>query len=173
MESNNSNWVDFTLTRGPIRGEERNKVGLILKIKARRDVEDFMRGLADGHRTLVEAVGDSWYNCNNSGTPLEVYDAAVEARNKLYTMNGVGQPLLVIQDPGRLRAANNEEQVNLSFLKLVGISNSEGVSIGFVGAYSADYVSKVRNALPNVVTQFLRDYLVPITINLQIISRNE
>jgi hypothetical protein len=62
---------------------------------------------------------------------------------------------------------------NLAFLRIVGISAEGGVTVGLVGAYSSEYVKRARNILPGAIKQFLQDYLVPITVNLQVISRSE
>lgn len=172
MDSNN-NWVDFVVTRGPIRGEIRSKVGLVIKIKARRDVEDFMSNLAEGRRMLVEAVSDSWINCKSGAGPLEYYDAAIQA-SRNYTFAAIGQGLIINNDGAaparRVLAVAAEEQINLSFLLLAGISNPDGVTIGLSGAYSSDYVNKIKSSLPAAIKQFLQDYLVPMTVNLHIIA---
>jgi hypothetical protein len=176
METTTS-WVDFTLTRGPIRGSDRNRIGLVLRIKARPEVEQYMSALAKGNYSPVDAHGDGWYNCNPKGNPLEVYDTevAIDAANKSYTLSAVSQALITTPEDrqGRLNiaAGHRDAQINLSFLKLVGISSEEGVTVGLAGAYSADYVNKVRNLLGPTVRQFLQDYLVPITINLSIVSK--
>jgi hypothetical protein len=173
MESNGA-WIDFTITRGPIRGKERNKIGLIIRLQTRPDVEEFISGLVNGRRYQVDAVGEGWTNCNPEAAPLEVYEfenGSVEQRN--YTLENVTGPLLIPQNDGRLRIGGTPpELVNLSFLRVVGVSNPSGVVIGLPGAYSSEYVKRVRNTFPSAVKQFLQDYLVPITINLQVLSRS-
>lgn len=169
-------WVDFTLTRGPIRGKNRNTIGLILRVQARRDVEDFMSGLAQGRRMQVEAVADSWYNTATSADPLEFYDADTHSNDvRPYTLDNIGGALLINPNEGRAARlavpAQPQELVNLSFLKLVGISNDSGVAVGLSGAYSGDYIRRVKAAFPAAIKQFLQDYLVPMTISLQVVSR--
>ena len=174
MELSNS-WIDLTIKRGPIRGDNKNRVGLILQVRARPDVEEYLRGLADGRRVLVEAMGDAWVNCTPNTGALEAYDLELNANSRLYTLSAVGAGLIIDENiNGQLRnriAQNNDERINLSFLRLVGIGNPDGISVGLLGAYSHDYVMKVKNILPQAVKQFLQDYLVPITVNLQIVSK--
>jgi hypothetical protein len=176
MELDN-NWVDVSVTRGPIRGKDRNRIGLIIRIRARRDVEEFMSGLAQGRRLQVEAVGDMWQNCTPEAGPLEFYetDGKFDAARS-YSLDHVAAAPLIQQEVRGLRAAvipnQNDETVNLAFLRLVGISNESGVTIGLVGPYSNDYIRRMKLLLPKALTQFLQDYIVPITVNLQIISKS-
>jgi hypothetical protein len=88
-----------------------------------------------------------------------------------YTLEGVNSGLLVRSAEARaLRVANSDfDTVNLSFLTIVGLT--KGVTLGIPGAYSTEYVLKFRSMLPQAVKKFLADYLVPVTINLQVISR--
>jgi hypothetical protein len=174
METSNA-WIDFTITRGPIRGKDRNRIGLILRLQARRDVEEFLSGLAQGRTVAADAVGEGWYNCGPEGAQLEVYDADSPLDPRGYSLDHVGGPLLITRNDNRVRAGlvAPDEMANLAFLRIVGISAEGGVTVGLVGAYSSEYVKRVRNILPGAIKQFLQDYLVPITVNLQVISRSE
>ncbi len=181
METNS--WVDFSVSRGPIRGDDRNKVGLLVRVKARRDVEDFMIGLGSGRRFTVDNFGELWHNHTANAGPLEVYDIGANfPESSGYTLDSVSGPLLIGGDPPQnvdelRRAAGLPRQsgqaVNLSFLRLAGISSPEGVTIGVAGAYSSDYVYRYRNLLPTMLKRFLQDYLGSVTFNLQVISRSE
>jgi hypothetical protein len=168
-------WVDFTITRGPIRGKDRNKVGLIIQVKARPDIEDFLRGLAHGGRAGVDAYGDMWQNANGD-KPLEYYhtDTRLES-GRGYTLDGIGQaPLITNERQARNALLNGgvaDDIVNLGFLRLVGVSSPEGVTVGIAGAYSGEYLRRIKLLLPGAVKNFLQDYVVPITINLQVISK--
>lgn len=173
------NWVDFVINRGPIRGKDRNKIGLSVKIRTRRDVEEFISSLQQGRRFPVDNIADGWYNCNTDIPSLEVYDVGKVEGHKLYTLDGVGQPPLITQQHvindralRGLPTAPAEEQVNLSFLRLVGSSGENGITIGFPGAYSFDYIKRLQTMWMRAVDQFLHDYVVPITINLHTISKS-
>jgi hypothetical protein len=176
MELENS-LVAFSVTRGPIRGKDRNRIGITVKVKAHRDVEDFMSAVGHGRKSAVEMMGDMWQNSVPDGKPLMFYDS--EQRfdaQSLYTLEHVGNaPLISVGGGERLRALgeppSNRELVNLAFLRLAGISEGDGVSVGIAGAYSFDYIKRLKTSLPRAVEQFLRDYVVPITINLQILSK--
>lgn len=166
-------WIDCTLSRGPIRGKDRNTVGLILRVQARSEVEDFIRNLANSHTMPVDQYpGDIWTSVGNSER-LQAYDVsgAIRSSGSGYTLEGVNGGLLVRSPEARALRNNGAEydQVNLAFLTIVGLTN--GITIGIPGAYSTDYVLKFRSMLPQAVKKFLADYLVPVTINLQVISR--
>jgi hypothetical protein len=170
----NKAWIDLTITRGPIRGRDRNRIGLIVHVQTRRDVEEFISSLANGRTIGVDAYADTWQNCGLQEKPLETYEIENELPNEQrpYSLFHIGLPLIV-NKPDRVRVGDGSEMVNLSILRLVGIGESDGVKVGIVGAYSADYVKRVRNLLPNAIKQFLQDYLVPITVNLQIVSKGD
>jgi hypothetical protein len=167
----NTNWVDLSISRGPIRGDNRSRVGLIYRIKARPEIEEFMKGQSSGNKLLVEAISDAWTNVTPSNPVLEYYDADI-ANGHGYTLTAIGGAPLITPDARRL-VGGQEEAVNLSFLKLAGISHPDGLVVGFAGAYSADYiVSRLRVKVAPAIKQFLEDYIVPITINLQIVNKS-
>jgi hypothetical protein len=174
METANA-WVDFTLTRGPIRGSERNRIGLIVKVRTRPDVEEFISGLAQKQTVPVDHVGPDWQNCDSSDKPLYFYQ--IDSRldpNQFYSLDHITGPLLVVTNDRNVRAglAPANEVVNLSFLRLVGVGSDSGIAVGIAGAYSGDYLRRVKALLPGAVKSFLQDYIVPVTINLQVISRS-
>lgn len=180
-------WVDYRLTRGPIKGALTRTVGLILRIQANPVLETYMQQLSKGRALPVDSFGDLWHNCGNKDKGLEVYDVSDSLSTKNYQFNAVAQPLTYNrygEDGPRVRRAANglevaeparvdEDIINLSFLKLVGISDEGGVTVGIAGAYSAAYMQTLQSKLPAVTKEFLRDFIVPITINLQIISRTD
>lgn len=164
-------WVDYRITRGPIKGALTSTIGLILTIKGNRQIEDYMRGLSRDQKIDVSTYGDMWYNCG-SDEPLNVYAIEEGFASRKYSLTQVNLPLLSANNDGARLRGPDEETVNLSFLKLVGISRPEGITLGIAGAYSAQYLSTLRLKLPVATEQFLRDHLVPITINLSLIQRS-
>lgn len=176
-----NSWISYTVERGPIRGPLSGKVGLRLTIKARPEIEALMSNLAKDKKIGTDAYGDLWYNCVNPDEPLEVYAVDPDLSGSGYTLNQVGQPLLVTPTVPRVRNAIaglgdavrvDGEIANISFLKLVGISRDTGVTLGLSGAYSSDYVmNRLKPMFSKAITTFLRDYIVPTTFNLHIISK--
>lgn len=167
----NMPWIDCTLTRGPIRGKSRNTIGLILRVQARNEVEEFMRNLSNGQKMETDQYpGDPWTLIGESKN-LELYDVGgIVHRPQGYAFDGPNSGLLSKSAESRaIRNGGELDTANLSFLSVVGLS--EGVSIGIPGAYSTEYITKFRSLLPQAVKKFLADYLVPVSISLQVISR--
>lgn len=173
-----TSWIKFTLERGSTKQAFKDKgVGIRLNIKARAGVEEFIKQLSGGRTTTVDAYGDAWHSEDEN--PLEVYilDDVEHADN--YTLLAVGAPLLQYPSVPRrnslssLNEVSNQKTIaNLSVLRLVGISKPEGVTIGVQGMYSGGYVQTLRTQFPAVTKQFLQDYIVPITLNLEIVSKD-
>lgn len=165
-------WVDYKITRGIIKGVLSNTVGIVLTIKADPELETYMQALSKDRRMEVAAFGDMWYNCG-SDEALEVYTIDEQLNSRIYSFTNVALPLLITQNnDGRLRLNTEpDEIVNLSFLKLVGIGKPEGITLGVAGAYSRQYVQSLQKKLPEATDAFLRDHLVPVTINLSIIQK--
>lgn len=176
MEILDNPWVKVSITRGPIRGKDRNRIGLLMRVIARPEVEDFMASLGNNRKSPVDAYSDAWQNCNPEGPTLEVYESDHKFdRHRGYTLEAVGLPPIIdSSNDGRPTTsrmlATQDESFNLSFLRVVGIGSDEGVTVGFLGPYSNDYIRRLRMGLAPALRTFLSDYIAPITINLQIVN---
>lgn len=182
MQDQSIPWVDFSIERGPVYGELKNRVGMKLTVKARPELEQFMQQMSSGKTVPVNSFSEDWVRVPK-GLPLDVYAIDFGYNSKLYTLNAIGGPLLIDPNqgdgdgqvlrravPGQAARAP-EQQVNLSFLTLAGISGDPGITIGLSGVYSWEYIQNARNTIPAVIRQFLQDYIVPVTINLSIVQR--
>lgn len=158
-------WLDISLSRGPIKGPLRNNVGLILDVRADPMVEDFFQGKAGGKVTAVEALGPSWIPI----APTEKLESYVIDKGAIpgnaVTLANVGRPLLI---DTRGIDMNGSLKVNLSFLMLKDIS--KGLRVGVLGAYSMDFINKFNRDAITEGDRFFRDYIVPISVNLRIVS---
>ena len=184
MDQSNS-WVDISISRGPLKGELSKQVGMTVQVKARPALEEFMRELSKGNTIEAEAYSDMWYTPDGGDNKLKVYrieDGMLQLQSHTYTLSGVAMPLLTNgrqlardeddapQVARRGAPIQQDELVNLSFLRLVGISSEEGVRLGIQGAYSSAYLNKIRRNLMPALTEFLRDYVVPTKIHLHVIE---
>ncbi len=167
VEGNSDEWVGLKIARG-VRGSK--NISLSLTIKGHPDLEEYMSNLANKEVSPVSAYGDLWESLDNKA--LEVYNIERSFPSQLYSLESVGLALLpnFAADYGK-KAVSSPDLANISFLKLVGISRPEGVTVGIVGPYSADYIYKFKQLWPGAVRQFLQDYIVPITINLSVVSK--
>jgi hypothetical protein len=172
MNPETDNWVDLDIIRSLPKSSTLSKTAsLIINVRARPEIENFMRGLANDRKLPVDNFADMWDSVNKQ--ILQAYDIQQNFPSHVYTLEAVGLPLLpnyIEVNLGKKEAFNNDT-VNLSFLKLVGISEPEGVSIAFNNPYSAQYINKFKALWPAAALQFLRDYVVPITIHLSIVSK--
>lgn len=175
----NNNWVDIGIERGPVYGNLKNRVGLRLRITANPELEQFMRNLSNGKTIPMDSLTADWIRIPQENT--EIYAINFGRTPKEYTLSAVGMPPIFeaanagegdAPIPARLRTTSQKDEIaNLSFLTIAGISREEGVTIGMSGVYSFDYIQSARTKLINAAKQFLHDYIVPVTINLQITQR--
>jgi hypothetical protein len=149
-------WLDGSLSRG--------KEGLEISIKTVPEIELFMKSLGS-KEDAVEAYGKSWISLN--GQPLmihrmdkDIFDNEPGA-NRTYDISRIAEPMISPRD-GR---------VNLSFLRIVGISNPDGVRFGIKGPISSRYISDLKGDILRETKNFLRDFIVPVQYNIRVSSQ--
>lgn len=165
--------VIFTIHRNQLHSKE--GVGMFLSVKTHPAVEDFMRTLStypggQSEPLIVDAstVGRHWVPIG--GAPLVAYQFVEKLDNydamlddgdgRSYTMNHLGQPLL-ISDPDARRPL-----INLSFLRLRGVSEGGGVTFGIHGVHSLDQLRTMRDQLSGAVRKFYTKYLKPVDLSV-------
>jgi len=139
---------------------KRGRKGIELNIQAVPEIEAFIRDLGQGTTDDVTLYGKDWYT-TNPDAPIKVY------KIKSLPQNG---PMMEyrLDLPGY--SLMNDEQVNLSFLRIAGISEPGGVTFGVKGAYSLPYVINLKSAIGRAGRQFVRDYVAPFDIHLMIVG---
>jgi len=163
-------WLELDIQRGPIQGALKNSIGLIIHATADPQIEQFMKLHSGGETVGVEMFGTSWLPVNDQ--PLQVYKTP---RNFLttsprYSVNAVGREML----PAGTRDGIDplgEGPVNLSFLRLVGISSSAGVKFGLAGAFSKAYGKALHTSIAAEMDNLVNGYISPIRLNLRIVSK--
>lgn len=157
----------------------RNRLGTSLRVQALPEVEEFMRGLSHGREggghIDVKTMGRFWEPlerlASNPKTfaPLVAYrqDVPLEAisiGDLKITLDGLGQPITSRDmDMDRYRTA-----LNLSFLRLVGISEGAGVRFGVHGVYSFDELLKMHDQIAKGLRTFYIHYMRPVDLTVQI-----
>lgn len=144
-------WFDLAIDRGP--------KGLEIFVKTDPRVEDFVKSLGTGKKENVEIYGRTWYSL--AGKPLEVWHMEKALLSSLYTLDGVTEPFKSPRD-GR---------VNLALLRVVGVGSPEGARFGISGPFSKTHVREVMGDVINETRNLIRDYIVPIHMNLRISSQ--
>ncbi len=63
-------------------------------------------------------------------------------------------------------------RTNLSFLTIAGIGKPDGVRFLILGPAQADFVKEYGKNVVRDITHFLREYLIPVHIGMNIIVSN-
>ena len=153
----------------------RSTDGLLVNVWAQAQVEDFIRSLGSGELIDVQTIGRHWNRPmkrdENSGKlqpddrRLYVYDmtqklgALVGADGVYYNLSHPGSPLI-----GGDGKNDYNETLNLSFLRLVGISEAGGVSFVIRGVYSRENITKLASQIERTTNRFYREFLRPFKL---------
>lgn len=157
----------------------KSKVGLRLSVKAFPQIEDYMRALGTGDRIPVELSGRHWRPVNQSDPPLMAYNLTERLSLKgAYNLDALGQPLEAEDryydgpptPPGAitLDGGRSNGWVNLSFLRLAGISEGAGVSFQVRGVYTTDAAIELGERLSKAAYRFFLDYLRPVDVIVKV-----
>ena len=155
--------IQTTLHRGvPGGGEDKARFGLTVSVKTHRNVEEFARAMGTGEASDVVLIGRYWRPVGEQ--PLMVYDSSFIASETLKTDEGrafrfdrVGQPL--IADDGT---------INISFLRLVGVSEGAGVTFRVEGIFSVENLRFTRDVISSACRRFYIQYMRPVDLTVQI-----
>jgi hypothetical protein len=141
---------------------DRSYIGLTVEVKTTRSVEEFMKSLGGGAHLPVETMGRYWQH-PVVGQKLLAYELTANVDvSRVFELGCVGHPLLH-HDTG---------QVNLSFLRLIGVSEGVGVKFGVKGVFSWDSVHELRDMLGKAVKQFYIDYMKPMHLTVMISTQD-
>jgi len=142
---------------------DQGKDAIVLWLRAHAIVEDFFKGQST-KEDLVSAVGNGyWYKVGDPDG--KIYRLAGPRGS--YTGNGY-----TLDYPGYF--GTNEDLglphncVNLSFLRMKGISEPDGVKLGIKGVMSLSARRELRDSVKTAMGKFVRDYLIPVTLELEI-----
>lgn len=138
--------------------------GLLVTVKTIPDVEDLFKSWGDGTKQHVTAHGRNWVSKNNAA-PLHVYNLSsnsglLQRDEGRYRIDHVGQ-LLDTNDPSSGLGATN-----MSFLRLVGISNPEGVSFYVRGVYSQEEMRLIAKGISLSARRIYANWLCPIDLRV-------
>jgi len=134
-----------------------------LHLKAHPMVETFFRELSGGKEDSVSGRGGGyWFGVDNK--ELKVY--RLNPAGMSYSGPGYG----LDADGFQLNTSDNGNGpfANLAFLRLKGISDPDGVKLGVHGVMSLSARRQLKDATRSGMSRFVRDYLIPVTIELDI-----
>lgn len=159
--------ICFTMHRNLLHA--RDGVGLTLSVKTHPSVEEFMRQQSpDSPPIEVKAAGRHWVSLDKEH-PLLAYRMAekipfVESDDDTgcFSLDYLGNPLIITDDRHR------KPLLNLSFLRLVGISEGAGVTFGIKGVQSLDSLKETRDNLSTACRRFYGRYLKPVDLTVMV-----
>lgn len=142
-----------------------HKSGLLIDVKTHRLVEDFMSSLGEGKKAAIQdSTGRASYWDAQSDDPLQVY-----AMKRLPAYNSTGYAEFILDQPGGSIVVD-ENIMNLSFLRLAGISNG----IRFISTkdvFPLSYRRELKRKIGEAFRRFCLDYIKPVKITLVITSQ--
>lgn len=157
----------------------RSALGLSLRVKAHAAVELFMRGLAPPDSPPVEvSLADRYWVPQKAAQPLLAYRLGAPmpaiinpmTGSPLFNLDRLSRPILDdIDSEGRSRG---DVPVNLSFLRLIGISEGPGVVFNVRGVYSLDALRAMQDKISYAQQQFYINYIRPVNLSV-IVSTQE
>ncbi len=149
---------------------QRTAAGLTVGVKAHPRVEEFFKNIGDLGISEVNLISRTWAPVARTDDSLKVYMSRAELAPpgaiglgsgsespNFYTIDAIGRPLKL--DNGK---------INLSFLRLVGISEGPGVSFVVKGVYSLENLRDIRERIGRSAKSFYIEYLRPIDISINI-----
>jgi len=126
----------------------------------------------------VRASGPYWRPIGSSGS-ISVHNLAADAPAQLqlesgeYTyINKPGQPILDPRGTADPITGKYKPGVNLSFLRIVGISEGAGVTFSVRGVHSYEALTKMREKIGEAYRTLYRAYMKPIQMDI-IVSTQE
>lgn len=145
-------------------GIKRTRKGLIFTISGHEALEALFQEWGTGEVQPVSAHGRFWQPLG--GVSLEVYqlgkDPGIHSTpgGVHYSIAKPGCEILYADQTGR-------QVLNLSFLRLIGISQPRGRAFLVSGIYSTEIVESLIKQIPLAVERFHAMYLMPIGVELR------
>jgi hypothetical protein len=149
----------------------RSSDGLKVTIWAQPQVEDFLRSLGTGSVIDVQTLGRYWAP---AGRELFVYSLSKElggldVNGKFsYYLDHPGTAISSIPEEGYSLTRGGGGALNLSFLRLVGISESGGVSFTVKGVYTRSMITQLGSQIEQATQKFYREFLKPYKLVISV-----
>lgn len=153
---------------------QRSALGLSITVRTLPRVEEFFSNLSGGRTVDVGTLGRHWINPSKDKKKLLVYtydekipQVHVERAGFSFRLDKPGQPLTELGLGGEFAAPDLaagpqvNEVLNLSFLRLAGISDASGVTFAVRGVYTERGVEKLAEKIEQGFSRFYREFLKP------------
>lgn len=138
------------------------KAGYQVSVTANIAVEEFFRGLGDGSVQLADTWSRGWLPIPKDGPPVTVYNLGQPIRSDDYRIDRPGAPLILPET----------NEVNLSFLRIPGISDGM-VTFGVRGVIAFDQLRDVKSRVQSALGQFYKSYVRPVSLSVRVSTSSE
>ena len=148
---------------------KRHLDGLRVTVKTTPDVEEFFRELCGGVPEAVRNYGRNWTPLGPE--PLTCWSPNARPiyvpENEPFVLDKVGASLT-----GKDITGPYGERINLSFLRLVGVSSPEGVTFTVQTVLSKEeLVGKLSKTLQTACKNFYEGFIAPAEVSITVIRR--
>lgn len=167
---NGERWLYFSTFPG--------KKGLIVQVKVHPRIEEFMSSLGDGTTKNPVIYDNKWFS-TTPGVDLEVYSAANPERLKgiNFTINKPGSSLYSETDDntpsGLSVVVLSGGIINLSFLRLKGISQESGLEFGVKDVWPLSFRRELKSKVGSAFRHIANEYIRPVRLTLEMRERKE
>lgn len=148
-----------------------SKGQVLVTIRAHPDVEEFMKGLSgsvnDPSIVAVASYGRLWQPVSEE--KLQAYELNSTGLNELRTDDGFQ---VVFNRLGVALIDHGNQIINLSHLRLVGISEGAGVTFEIKGLYSDELLIRMRNLFGSAQKRFYSGFLKPVHLTVTTNTQN-
>lgn len=148
----------------------RSMRGLTVSVKAHEAVEEFAKALGDGESQDIKIYGRHWHPVGDSILRIYNHDPKL-ARIEALTVegwNGGKENLVARYDRPGNPLFDEHGYLNISFLRLVGVSSGPGVTFGVSGIYTLENLRVIRDKISAACRKFYVHYMRPVDLSVTI-----
>lgn len=145
----------------------RSMKGVTIQVKGHPAIEAFARGLGDGESQDIKLYGRHWHPVGDTALRVYNYDPKVFKLDQLQ-VDDPGIKIWARYDIPGQPLYDSEGRLNLSFLRLAGISDGPGITFGISGVYTLDRLRLIRDHISAACRRFYVNYMRPVDLSVTI-----
>lgn len=155
-------------------GLRNGSFGLTVTVRAAAGVEEYIKSMGSGETQDVKTIGRYWVPMKKDEV-LQAYHLGgpmgmVQGKNGYFRLDKVANVLQEKQIVSQMTGAV-KEVMNLSFLRLVGISEQEGVTFGVKGVYSEEAIYSIQKHTKDALHDFYQTYMKPMSLSVMMVTQ--
>jgi hypothetical protein len=151
----------------------RSKHGITMRAKVHPSVEDFFSTLAHQGTEDPRGYGRYWIPMEGQKFSCWMFspsaDTIQEMERKGYSLTMLGQPFAL----GGGEQQYGRDLINLSFIRLVGISQEDGQTLSIKETCTADELTRLAERVQQAARLFYVDFLRPKNINIVVATQEK